>query len=189
MHAFGDLIFHEAAHGTAVLEVLEERDWSLMLLDVTMPGPNILDLLCEIRRRRPKLPLLILTASHEAEYVISTIGAGATGIIWKDRSPEDLVFAVREVLDGRTFVESEVAVEAAQLICERLRPSPHDRLSQSENLVFRRIAQGRTSKEIAFELGVSYRTIATYIARIRKKTGLRSRVDMARYALHRQLTD
>ncbi|HET9931901.1 MAG TPA: response regulator transcription factor [Polyangiaceae bacterium] len=179
----------EAANADAVLGLLGERPWNLLLLDVMMPGSNVLDLLKQIRRIDPKVPILMLTAATEVEYVLQTMQAGANGLIHKHRATEELIEAIHRVADGGTYLHPETAGAVAA----SLRPAPsrpvHTKLSERELEIFRLIALGRAIKEIAAELGLSDKTIATYVARIREKTGLTSYVEIARYALQHRLVD
>lgn len=189
MHeAFVDLEVVEAADVPGVLTALPTRTWDLILLDVMMPGGSVLDVLAAIRAHAPVVPVLVLTAAVEIEYVTHCLQAGANGLIHKHRASDELLDAVRKVAAGGTYLHADTAVQLAG----ELRPSvppPHEKLSARERAVFLLIARGRAVKEIAGELGLSDKTVATYLARIRDKTGLSSHVDIARYALQHRLVD
>jgi two-component system invasion response regulator UvrY len=187
--AFDGVQVAEVADGNAVLAELSSRPWDLILLDVMMPGPGILELLGAIRAVDPRPPVLVLTASNEIEYVIETMKAGANGLIHKHHAADDLLHAVQRIADGGTYLHADTAITIAKTLQRRTPTLPHHDLSERELDIFRRIALGRAIKEIGFDLGLSDKTVATYLARIREKTGLTSHVDIARYALKNGLVD
>jgi DNA-binding NarL/FixJ family response regulator len=175
--------------GDAALAELPLRPWDLILLDVMMPGPSILVMLAKIRAVNANVPVLVLTASSEIEYVIETMKAGANGLIHKHHAVDDLLDAVQRIADGGTYLHADTAAAIAKTLHARKPTLPHHDLSERELDIFRRIALGRAIKEIGFDLGLSEKTVATYLARIREKTGLTSHVDIARYALKNGLVD
>lgn len=187
--AFNDVEICEADSGDRVLARLGEHPWDLILLDVIMPGAPILDTLAQIRAANPTVPVLLLTATHEIEYVIESMKAGANGLIHKHRATDELLEAIKRVTDGGTYLHPETAVAIARGLRERSAALPHEELSGRELKIFRLIALGRAVKEIAGDLDISDKTVATYLGRIREKTGLSTHVDIARYALKKGLVD
>ena len=186
---YGQLHVEETADAAALLRKIPERKWDLVLLDIVMPGMNVIDALAQIRALRPKLPVLILTAIGEMEFVIRTLKAGANGYISKQHASQELILAVKKVLAGETFLSSDAVSMLAENLRGESKPQPHHSLSEREMQVFRLIARGRAIKEIASELDVSDKTIGTYLARIKEKTGLVSYVEIARYALQNRIVD
>ena len=179
----------EVGDGHAVLAELPSRAWDLILLDVLMPGPGILELLRAIRAVNPSVPVLVLTASNETAYIVETMTAGANGLIHKHHAVDDLLEAVQSIADGGTYLHADAAMVIAKSLHGRKPTLLHHDLSDRELDIFRRIALGRAIKEIGFDLGLSDKTVATYLARIREKTGLTSHVEIARYALKNGLVD
>lgn len=179
----------EVADGDALLAQLDARPWSLVLLDVLMPGPGIVVLLGRIRQRHPTLPVLALTASTEIEYVVETMRAGANGLVHKHEADTELSQAIHRVAGGGNYLHAETAIAMARALHDKQPVHPHLDLSERELDIFRRIALGRTIKEIGYDLNLSAKTVATYLERIRKKTGLGSHVEIARYALHNGIVD
>ena len=173
----------EVSDGQAVLAQLPARPWDLILLDVLMPGPGIVDLLGSLRAQNAHVPVLVLTASDELEYVVQSMKAGANGLVHKHRAVDELVTAIEKVAAGGSYLHGDTAVEIAQSLRTQAPRLAHLGLSERELDVFRRIALGQAVKEIGFDLGLSEKTVATYLARIREKTGLVSHGEMARYAL------
>ena len=187
--AFDGVAVVGVGDGDAALAELSSRPWDLILLDVMMPGPSILEMLARIRAVDSSVPVLVLTASSEIEYVIETMKAGANGLIHKHHAVDDLLEAVQRIAEGGTYLHAETAAAIAKTLHARKPTLPHHDLSERELDIFRRIALGRAIKEIGFDLGLSEKTVATYLARIREKTGLTSHVDIARYALKNGLVD
>ncbi len=187
--AFEGVRIVEAANTRSVLEQLDDHPWDLILLDVMMPDSNILDVLAAIRRQQAKVPVLMLTAATELEYIIQTMKAGANGLIHKHRAADDLLDAIAKVATGGTYLHPDSASAIARSLRVVEATLPHEHLSARELQIFKLIALGRAIKEIAAELQLSEKTVATYLARIREKTALNSHVDIARYALHHRLVE
>ena len=186
---FDELVFGECADSDGVMNLLDERKWDLILLDILMPRMSIIDMLKAIRERDADVPILILTALSEAEYAVSTLKAGANGYITKQYASDELKLAVRKVMAGESYLTSEAIAALAQDLRGEVGTLPHEALSKRELEVMCLIAQGKAVKQIAFELSVSAKTVGTYVARIREKTGLENYVEITRYALQHGLVD
>jgi len=187
--AFQDFECTEVGNGHAVLEKLTAKPWDLVIVDIWMPGPNILDLLREIRAKDARVPVLVLTAAMEAEYSIQTMKAGANGVVQKHRAADDICTAIKMVVTGGAYLHSETAIAIATSLRTSQTPTLVDRLSGREIEIFRGIASGKTIKELAAVMQLSDKTVATYLARIREKTGLHTHVEITRYALQHGLVD
>jgi DNA-binding NarL/FixJ family response regulator len=187
--AFDELEVSEAADVPQVLALLEAQPWDLIVLDVMMPGGSALDVLPRIRELSNTVPVLVLTGVTENEYIVQTLKLGANGFIHKQHAADVLVEAVQEVSRGGTYVDQGSASALAAWLREGSTKAPHDKLSPRELEVLRLIAVGRAVKEVAADLGLSDKTVATHLARIREKTGLSSHVEIARYAIRHALVD
>jgi DNA-binding NarL/FixJ family response regulator len=184
----GKLVLGEAGNGPEALDLLRRQKWDLVVLDLNMEGMGGLEVLQEIRRAWPKLPVLILSMYPEEEFAVRAIRLGAAGYLNKRSASEELVAAVKKVLAGGRYVTPAVAERLAEDIQQPAR-LPHENLSPRELEVMRRIARGQSLKEIAADLGLSVKTIGTYHIRLLKKMGLDSDVDLARYAIRHKLVD
>lgn len=186
-----DALVGEASTTSEVERLLEPPNvWDLVLLDVLMPEKSVLEVITAIREQSPAPAILILTAVQEIEYVAQTMAAGAKGFIHKHRAADELLSAVHVVAAGGTYLHPETAAAVAARLHDPIRESKrHEQLSSREMAIFQRIALGLVPKEIAAELGLSEKTVSTYLGRIRKKTGLTSYVEIARYALRNGLVD
>jgi DNA-binding NarL/FixJ family response regulator len=186
---FPGVEIHDAFDAGSLLALLPERPWDLILLDVMMPGGTVVDLLRKIRATSAAVPVLILTAATEIEFVTQTMRAGANGLVHKHRAADELVAAIGVVSTGGTYLHPETEHAVAATLRDQEPGLPHKKLSLRELQIFRLIALGREVKEIAVDLGLSDKTVATYLSRIREKTGLGSHVEIARYALHHKLVE
>jgi two-component system, NarL family, invasion response regulator UvrY len=173
----------------SALETLSAKNFDLVLLDINLPGRIGFDLLEEARRRWPRLPVLVLSAYPEDEFAIRSIRLGAAGYLTKESAADELVAAVRKVLAGGKYVRPALAERLASFVGGELSITPHELLSGRELQVLRLVANARTLKEIAAELGLSEKTIATYRARVSEKLGVSSNVELARYAVRHKLVD
>jgi len=185
---FDNLDIVEVASADAVLEQVRAKPWDLILLDIRMPGPPTMQILAHIREVAPQVPVLVLTAVTEPEYALHAMRAGANGFIQKSRAAEDLLEAIRRVSDGGTYLHPEIVAALGSDLRDDGR-LPHRRLSDRELEVFRLIAKGLAVKGIAGTLGLSEKTVATYLARIRDKTDLKTHVEITRYALRHGLVE
>lgn len=189
VEAYPEVEVTDVASGHAVLEKLGDQKWDLLILDIWMPGPTILELLREIRLIEAHTPILVLTAATEAEYSIQTMKAGANGVVQKHRAADDICTAIRMVSTGGAYLHPESAIAIATSLRTSPVPTLADRLSGREIEIFKGIASGKTIKELAASMQLSDKTVATYLARIREKTGLQTHVEIARYALQNRLVE
>ena len=179
----------EADNGQIALELARRRRWDVVLLDITMPGKGGLEVLQELRRERPKLPVLILSAHPEDQLALRLLKAGAAGYVTKDKAPEVLLQAVRKVLRGEKYVSEALAEKALlNFVSETGRPL-HETLSDREYQVMRMIASGKTVKEIGKELFLSVRTVSTYRSRVLEKMRMNTNAELIRYAVDNKLVD
>lgn len=187
---FDKLRIGEARDSKEVLSLNSERKWDLILLDIVMPGLGVVEVISEIRKRRPDVPILILTAVFELEHAVNTIKAGANGYITKQYASDELLLAIKKVLEGETYLSSETFKGlAATLRGTTESAKPHEKLSPRELQIFCLIARGKSVKEIAGELICSDKTVGTHLGRIKEKTRLANYVEITRYALQNRLVE
>ncbi|HET6255945.1 MAG TPA: response regulator transcription factor [Puia sp.] len=168
------------------LKILRE-EWDVVITDISMPDKSGLEVLQQIRRDHPRLPVLILSAHSEDQYAIRALKAGASGYLCKDSASEELVTAIRRILLGKKYITTSVAEKLAfQLDQEGDRPA-HESLSDREFEVMKFLASGKVVSEIASQLCLSVTTISTYRARILAKMNLKTNYDLTRYAMENKL--
>jgi DNA-binding NarL/FixJ family response regulator len=179
-------ITETADAATLFMKVLRE-EWDVVITDISMPDKSGLEVLQQIRRDHPRLPVLILSAHSEDQYAIRALKAGANGYLCKDSASEELVTAIRRILLGKKYITASLAEKLTfQFDLESDRP-PHEILSDREFEVMKFLAAGKVVSEIASQLCLSVTTISTYRARILAKMNLKTNYDLTRYAMENKL--
>jgi DNA-binding NarL/FixJ family response regulator len=180
----GVKIVEEVDNGAALIERITNDSFDFVVLDISMPGQSGLQALKEIRDRKPKLPVLILSIHPEEQYALRALKGGASGYITKDSAPEELVKAIQKILAGHKYVTQSITDKLADNFSDKL---PHELLSDREYEVFAMIAVGKTITDIGDELSLSVKTVSTYRSRIYDKMGMKSRTELTIYALQNEL--
>ncbi len=177
-----EAIFGETGDSAQTLALLQTQSWDILILDINMPGRNGFEVLDEVRRSFPQLPVLVLSSTPEDQLGLRAIKSGASGYLNKQSAAEQLVEAVHEILGGGQFISASLAqkmVEDLRRGTSRLR---HEALSDRELQVFKLTIEGKSLKEIAAELSLSAKTISTFHTRIFKKLGAKNDVELTHYA-------
>jgi len=176
----------EADNGIDALNLAVSLVPDLMLVDVTMPGMSGIETTQKVLEVFPDMSILVLSMCEEKQFVVEALSAGAKGYLLKDCAATDLVVAIRNVASGGVYLSQKVAGLIVQEYI--LRPQDHiapacDILSPREKEVLQLIADGKNTKEIAFYLNVSVKTIETYRQNVMKKLDLHSVADLVKYAI------
>ncbi len=179
--AFHDATFGEATSAQEALEMVWKKSWSLVLLDISMPGRSGLDVIPALKDARPRMPVLVLSTHAEEQFARRVFRAGASGYITKDCLDDELEHAVKKVLDGGRYLSGDLAERLAGSLAGAEQAS-HERLSDREFQVLRLIGTGRTVGEIAGQLKLSVKTVSTYRAITLRKLGLKNNAQLMRYA-------
>ena len=178
----------EASTGAELLRHVERGDCDVILLDISMPGRSGLDVLKELRRSHPAIPVLILSVYPEEQYAVRALRTGAAGYLTKDSAPEELVLALRKIAEGKKYVSLSLAEKLASYLDADAGRPPHETMSDREFTVLCRIGAGRSLTQIAGELNLSVKTVATYRSRLLAKLGAKSTAEIMRYALENRLS-
>jgi len=188
--AAGDMqIADEATDGRELLQRARSTPHDLVLLDLSMPATDGLDVLKQLKRERPNVPVVILTMSPEEQFAIRALKAGAAGYLTKEGAPTELVAAIRKAVAGGRYLSAGVAEKLADHLVGNVEGPLHDGLSDREYQVMRMIAAGKPTRQIAEELALSVKTVSTYRARIFEKMRMRSPAELAAYVVRNQLSD
>lgn len=179
--------FGEAGTAQATLDSLQAGKWSVLILDLNMPGRGGLDVLAELHHSQPRLPVLVVSGQAEDQYAVRVLKAGALGYLTKDSSPDELVKAIKLAVAGRRYVTPGVAQKLATAVLADPDKPVHEALSNREFLVLQLMAGGKTAKEIAGELSLSIKTVSTYRARMLEKMQMKSNAELIRYAIEHGL--
>ncbi|HEY4613425.1 MAG TPA: response regulator transcription factor [Bacteroidota bacterium] len=180
----------EAKNGDEVMEQVQRRAWDIIVLDLSMPGKNGLDLIKDLKQQHPAVRLLVLTMLSEEQLAIRVLRAGAEGFLTKDEAPEELVLAIKKILGGGKYVNPTLAQALTFDLVTRESEKPlHAQLSDREYQVLCFIATGKSVKDIAGTLSLSIKTINTYRSRILEKLNLKSNVELTRYVIEHRLNN
>ncbi len=187
---FADVEVAEAGNAREGMEVLTaDGAWDLVAVDISMPGRNGLELIQDIRKEQPTLPILVISTHSEKDYALRALKSGASGYVSKQSAADVLVTAVQRVLSGRRYISPALAEQLAGAIAGESPGASHEALSNRELQVLQLIATGKTIKEISSDLALSEKTVATYRGRIAEKMGLSTNVELTRYAMQHGLVD
>jgi DNA-binding NarL/FixJ family response regulator len=177
-------VIGEAASGTEALALVLELHPDVVVLDISMPGVSGLEVAARLRTSSPDTRILILSMHDQAEYVLESVRAGAHGYLLKDTAATELREAIRAVCQGESYFSPPVASRlTAAVRNDQATQSGLDQLTGREREVLLGIAQGRTNKEIAGELGISHRTVETHRESLMRKLQLRTVAELTRFAL------
>ena len=179
----------EAATAQEVLTLVRAERWNAVILDISLPGAKGLELLGEVHKERPELPVLILTVHSEDQYAVRAIKAGAAGFLTKESAPEKLIEAVRKVASGGRYVSAELAETLASFLAGETAGAPHQRLSDREFEILKMLASGKTVSQVARELSLSVKTVSTHRTRILKKMGMKTNAELTHYAVRSKLVE
>ena len=181
--------FGEAGNAADALRELRAAQWDVVVLDIALPGRSGMEVLKGAADRRPKSPILVLSMYPEEQYAIRALKAGAAGYLTKETAPEELVAAVRKILDGGTYVSASLAEKLAVSLGQDGEKPAHELLSNREYEVMCMIAAGESVSQIAARMSLSVKTVSTYRARVLRKMGMRTNAELMRYALKAGLVE
>ena len=179
----------EASNGREVCAKVATQRWDVVLLDISMPGKNGLEVLHDLKGGHPYLPVLVFSMHISGQYAIRAFRAGALGYIRKDSLSQELVTAIRKVARGKSYVSPSLAEQMVSDFIQKSDQPLHASLSDRELRVLCLYGSGYTSSEIADELALSVKTIGTYRMRILEKLHLKSTAEMIHYTIRYQLAD
>jgi DNA-binding NarL/FixJ family response regulator len=173
----------EAASAAEATELLRASDWDLVILDIHMPDRSGMEILRQVRTDHPRTKILVLSGLPERQYAVNAVKAGASGYLPKECAPQELLTAVRTVMQGRRYASPGLVQVLTQDLDGDSSEPLHSRLSEREFQIFCKLATGRTVSSIGSELGLSVKTVSTYRTRILEKMNLTTNADLTMYAM------
>ncbi len=177
----------EAGTAAEVLDEIRQHPCDVVILDVSMPGRDGIEVLKQLKQLYPRLQVLILSMYPEDQYAARAIKGGASGYLTKNKASSELIEAIRRIASGRKYISADVAEQLA-VDLERGENAPlHKKLSDREYQVLRMLATGKTVGQIADELAISVSSVSTMRARILKKFRMKTNAELTRYALTHDL--
>ena len=183
------IIAGEASNGQDALSKVFTESFDVVILDIAMPDKSGLDILDQIKKEKPDLPVLMLSMYSEEQYAIRALKKGASGYLTKKSVPDELIHAVRKTYKGENYISPSLAEKLA----DHLRTGddkklPHENLTDREFQIMRMIAEGTRIKDIAAKLFLSDKTISTYRSRILAKMRMKNNAELTIYAFQHSLT-
>jgi len=177
----------EAKSGSDTIDKLQSQHWDLLILDINMPDRSGIDILRQVRATHPDTRVLVLSGFPEKQYAVNVLRAGASGYINKEMASDELLTAVRNVLQGRRYVSPALAELLVNGLDDDQDKPMHSRLSEREFQIFCKIAAGQAVSDIADELCISVKTVSTYRSRILEKMNFSTNADLTTYALRNEI--
>lgn len=179
----------EAGDCNELLDLLKKNSFSIIVLDINMPGKSGIEALKDIKKDYPDIPVLILSMYDEDQYGVRAIKAGAAGYLKKGSATSELVQAIRTIITGRKYISHTLAEKLADSINTGRSLNQPDILSDREYEILCKIAMGKSAEDIAKELNLSIHTVYTYRNRIMEKMGLKTNVEITQYAIQNKLIE
>jgi DNA-binding NarL/FixJ family response regulator len=177
----------EATNVTELLDLVSRQACDVLVLDISMPGRSGLDVLKDLKRDRPRLPVLVLSIHPEEQYAIRAFRSGAAGYLTKDAVPDQLLSALRKLVSGGRFLSAALAERLAGQLATDGAGAPHETLSDREYEVMCMLASGKSVTQIAADLLLSVKTVSTYRTRILEKMNLENNAQITHYAIQNRL--
>jgi two-component system invasion response regulator UvrY len=186
---FGTCEIVDVANSHDALDAIGNHAWSVVLLDISLPGRNGIEVLKDIKAVRPQLPVLMFSAHPESLFAVRSLRAGAAGYLNKESRPDTMIAAVRQAIAGKRFISPGVAEQLADELNLDTSKPPHESLSDREHDVMLRLGAGATVSDVAAALNLSVKTISTYRCRILEKMRMTSNAQLSQYAIRNNLVD
>ena len=183
------MVADEASDGHKLLHKIKGDNFDVVILDITMPHMDGLDVLKQLKIEKPKLPVIVLSIHPEDQYALRVLKAGASGYVTKASAPDELINAIRKVFRGGKYISPSIAEKLVFQLDADFKEMPHETLSDREYQVLCLLASGKTVTEIADALALSVKTVSTYRARILEKMDMKNNAELIHYAIQNKLVD
>jgi DNA-binding NarL/FixJ family response regulator len=182
----GHVVVGEAADGHEALKLARSLTPDIAVLDLSMPLLNGLDTAREMRRVSPEIKTILLTMYTDKGYVLQAMKVGAKGYVLKTQAAEDLIRAIREISRGEVYLSPGVAASVVDAYLDKTDVAA-DPLTPRERQVLQLIAEGNTTKEVARQLNISFKTAESHRNHVMKKLDIHDVAGLVRYAIHQGL--
>ena len=179
----------EASNGVEAIELARDDRFDVIVLDISMPGKDGMEVLRDLKEMAPDTPVLMLSIQPEEQYALRAFRLGASGCLNKSGAPDELVQAIRSVASGGTYVSAAASEALVSGIKSGDGRPPHLLLSEREHQVMLLLAGGATVGQVAGRLNLSVKTVSTYRARILEKMNLANNAQLTQYAYRHKLVE
>jgi two-component system, NarL family, invasion response regulator UvrY len=179
----------EASNGNELFKKVLKNNYDIIILDIKMPGTNVIDLIKNLKLHKAHIPILILSMYPEEQYAVRVLKAGASGYLTKESAPNELVSAIQKIANGGKYVSAKLAEQLADQLGDDSEKPKHEILSDREFQVFQMISSGKSVKGISEDLKLSEKTVSTYRSRVLQKMKLNNNAELTHYAFKHSLVD
>jgi two-component system, NarL family, invasion response regulator UvrY len=179
----------EAETGAEALAQIDRAFWDIVLLDISLPDMNGIEVLKRLRRKAPRVPILMFSMYREDQYAVRALKAGAAGYLSKTSNATEMIGAVRQVAAGRKYVSVQMAEALADYVSLDGDQLPHERLSDREYQTLCMLGSGKRLTDIAVALSLSVKTVSVYRSRLLEKMGLSNNAELTYYVMSNNLID
>jgi DNA-binding NarL/FixJ family response regulator len=183
------IVCGEAADAAELFKLVSNNHFDIAIIDISMPGRSGLDALKDLKKSYPDLPVLILSMFSEEQYGLRAVKAGAAGYMKKVSAPNELVSAIRNIVNGGKYINQSLAEKLAEKYGGNVSPQLHEKLSDREYQIMCLIAGGKNAEQISNDLSISVHTFYTYRNRILEKMQLKSNVELTQYVIQNKLIE
>lgn len=177
------IVADEAGTGQELLQKVQENDFDLVILDISMPDRNGLDILIDLKKIRPRLSVLVLSVKLEKQYALRAYKSGASGYLSKGNTTCELIDALKNIALGKIYISEDLAQSVFSNIGEPSKSEVQQSLSNREYQVLCMIGSGKPVGKIATELSLSAKTISTFRSHILRKLRMRNNSELTRFAI------
>ena len=183
----GTTLISEAGDGNEALSLLKKETFDILLLDISLPGMNGLEVLKSVKTKWPATNVLMLSMMPQEQYAILALKLGASGYLTKDTASEELLLAVKRISEGGKYISNTLAESLALNLTKDTSRQKHEILSGREFEIMIKLANGKSLQEIGNELFISDKTVSTYRSRIMEKMEMSKNAELTRYCLEHKL--
>jgi two-component system, NarL family, invasion response regulator UvrY len=181
------VVADEAATGEEALNKAFNKDYDVILLDITLPDMNGMDVLKTLKSKKPTAKILMLTVHPEDQYGMRVLKSGASGYLDKENAPQELVPAIRKLASGGTYIGPSLAEKLAVSFTGAKEKPLYQTLTNREYQIMNMIASGKRLKDIANDLLLSVKTVSSHRSHILNKLNIKNNAELVRYALDNKL--
>jgi DNA-binding NarL/FixJ family response regulator len=179
----------EAETGAQAIQISQQMAFDMILLDISLPDKNGIDVLKQLKAINPDVPVLMLSMHAEDQYAVRSMKAGAAGYLNKQSAPLQLVTAIRTVASGKKYISGELAEQLANGLSQGYQELRHQTLSDREYQTLCLMASGKKLSEMAKIMSLSAKTVSVYRARLLEKMNLKTNAEAIHYAISNHLIE